>query len=231
MTTDSEMSPPSWPARLIPVVGLVVVIVTMALVLRAAGVTSVDELRDQVDGAGWWGPVLFVAAYAALTVALLPGSIGSAAAGLLFGAAAGTALTVIGATIGASASFLLGRSLGRATVTSLVGGGIDRVDRFFEGRPLRSVISIRLIPVLPFNLINYAAGFTSVPFRAYVLGTAIGIIPGSTLFVALGASLDDPGSPRFWASIAALGAFMVLGVMLARRNGPVAESTPAATPQ
>ncbi|MEM9035029.1 MAG: TVP38/TMEM64 family protein [Actinomycetota bacterium] len=229
MHDETEMPPPSWPARFVPVLGLVLLIATLALALRAADVTGVDELRDRVDDAGWWGPVLFVVLYAVLTVALVPGSVGSTAAGVLFGAAAGTALTVVGATLGAAGSFLLGRALGRSTVTSLVGGGIDRVDRFFAGRPLRSVISIRLIPVLPFNLVNYAAGFTSLPFRSYVLGTAIGIIPGSTLFVALGASLDAPGSPRFWASLGGLAAFMVLGVVLARRTDPAPERTPVAT--
>ncbi len=199
---------------------LVAVIASLALVLRALDVTSVDELRAQVDAAGLWAPALFIVLYALLTVALAPGSIGSAAAGLIFGGVAGTALTVVGATIGATGSFVLGRALGRETVGSLVGGGIDRLDRFVGDRPFRSVVAIRLLPVLPFGLVNYGASFTRLPLRSYVGGTAVGIIPGSALFVALGASLDMPGSPRFWASLAGLAAFTVIGVVLVRRSGP-----------
>ena len=77
-----------------------------------------------------------------------------------------------------------------------------------------------ILPVLPFGLVNYAASFTRLPLRSYVAGTAVGIVPGSALFVALGASLDMPGSPRFWAALAGLGLFTVAGVLLVRRSAP-----------
>lgn len=201
---------------------LVAVIAALALTLRALEVTSVDDLRDRVDAAGLWAPLLFVLLYALLTVALAPGSVGSAAAGLIFGGVAGTVLTVVGATLGATGSFVLGRALGRETVGALFGGGIDRLDRFIGDRPFRSVVAIRLLPVLPFGLVNYAASFTRLPLRSYVAGTAVGIIPGSALFVALGASLDMPGSPRFWASLGGLALFTVVGAVLVRRTAPPA---------
>lgn len=214
-------------ARVLPPLALVSLIGGLALLLRALDITGVDQLRERIDDAGWWGPALFVLLYAVLTVALVPGSVGSTAAGVLFGAAAGTALTVVGATVGATIAFVVGRALGRDTVSALVGGGLDRLDRYVGDRPFRSVVGIRLIPVLPFNLVNYAAGFTRLPVRDYVAGTALGIVPGSLLFVALGASLDSPGSPRFWLSVTALTAFMVLGVVLARRSAPDGSARPA----
>lgn len=201
---------------------LVAVIAALALALRALQVTGVDDLRARVDQAGFWAPLLFVVLYALLTVALAPGSVGSAAAGLIFGGLAGTVLTVVGATLGATGSFVLGRALGRETVGAIFGGGIDRLDRFIGDRPFRSVVAIRLLPVLPFGLVNYAASFTRLPLRSYVAGTAVGIVPGSALYVALGASLDMPGSPRFWASLAGLAVFTVVGGLLVRRSAPAA---------
>lgn len=213
--------------RVVGPVLLVAVITSSAISLRELDVTSVDELRVRVDEAGLWAPALFIVLYALLTVALAPGSIGSAAAGLIFGGVAGTGLTVIGATIGATGAFLLGRVLGRETVGALFGGGIHRLDRFIGDRPFRSVVAIRLLPVLPFGLVNYAASFTHLPLRSYAAGTAIGIIPGSALYVALGASLAMPGSPRFWASLGGLALFTVIGGVLVRRTSPTSSTSTA----
>ncbi|MEM8902728.1 MAG: TVP38/TMEM64 family protein [Actinomycetota bacterium] len=217
----------SWVRRLAGPLLLLAVIGSLALALRSAGVTGVDELRDLVDDAGLWAPILFVVLYALLTVALAPGSIGSAAAGLIFGGVAGTLLTIVGATIGATASFVLGRALGRDTVVSLFGTGLDRLDRFVGDRPFRSVVAIRLLPVLPFGLVNYGASFTNLPLRSYVAGTTVGIVPGSALYVALGASLDTPGSARFWASLGGLALFTVVGVVLVRRSPPTGSGATA----
>ncbi len=194
-----------------------VAIVAAALVgARSSGITNLDELTTTVDEAGLLAPVVFVGAYALLTVALAPGSVGSAAAGLLFGPVLGTVVTVIGATIGATAAFFLGRWLGRDAVRSIAGGGADRVDGFIGASPLKSVLALRLLPVLPFNLVNYGAGLTRLPARDYVLGTAVGIIQGSILFVTAGSSLDNPGSARFFVSVGLLAVFMVVSGLMVR---------------
>ena len=99
--------------------------------------------------------------------------------------------------------------------------------RSIGDRPFRSVVAIRLLPVLPFGLVNYGASFTRLPLRSYVAGTTVGIIPGSALFVALGASLDMPGSPRFWASLGGLGLFTLIGAVLVRRTGPTPSTSAA----
>lgn len=197
--------------------GLLVTLVALAaLAVRASGVSSVDDVREVVDGAGAWGAVLFVVVYAALTVAFVPGVIGSTAAGLLFGAALGSGLVVVGATLGATGAFLLSRALGRDAVVTLVGGGLDRVDRFVGSRPFRSVLALRLLPILPFNLVNYGAGLTAIGWRPYVAGTALGVVPGTVLFVAFGSSLEQPGSARFWWSLAGLVALTVVGLLVVR---------------
>ncbi len=195
---------------------LVAIVVAALAAARGSGVTSLDELTTTVDDAGWLAPVVFVGAYALLTIALAPGSVGSAAAGLLFGPLLGTVVTVIGATIGATAAFFLGRWLGRDAVRSIAGRGVDRVDDFVGVSPLKSVLALRLLPILPFNLVNYGAGLTRLPTRDYVLGTAVGIIPGSILFVTAGSSLDNPGSARFFVSVGLLAAFIVVSGLIVR---------------
>lgn len=167
------------------------------------------DLEEIVNEAGVAGPLLFVALYAVLTVLLFPGAVMTAAGGVLFGVAVGTALAVVGATVGASAAFLVGRRLGRKQVEEIAGKRIGGLDRWLERRGLVAVLYVRLIPVIPFNALNYAAGVTGVRARDYVIGTAVGIVPGTFAYAALGGSLDDPLSPAF---IGALVLVIVLAV-------------------
>lgn len=170
---------------------------------------ALETIRDLVARAGWWGPALFVVAYAVLTVLLVPGSPLTIAAGVLFGPLAGTGLVVIGATAGATGAFLWGRRLGRDAVARLTGERFAKVDAWLHDRGLLAVLYVRLVPLLPFNLLNPVAGVTGIPLRDYVIGTALGIVPGTFAFAALGGSFDDPTSPMF---LAAVGLLVVLAV-------------------
>jgi uncharacterized membrane protein YdjX (TVP38/TMEM64 family) len=173
-------------------------------------------LEHLVREAGIGAPIAFVLIYAGLTVALVPGTAPSVAAGALFGAAWGTLVTAIGATLGATAAFMLARRFGRAPLRARSGRWFERLDTRLSRRGFVAVLSIRLLPLFPFNAVNYALGLTSVPLRAYVLATAIGILPATFAFVALGSSLDDPASPGFAAALAAV-LILAVGVPLVQR--------------
>lgn len=166
-------------------------------------------VREAIDAAGPAAPVAFVALYVVLTVLFFPGAVVTAAGGAAFGAALGTLLAVIGATIGATAAFLIGRRLGREQVGDIAGRRIESIDRWLARHGFLAVLYLRLIPVVPFNALNYAAGVTGVRVRHYVWGTAVGIVPGAFAYAALGSSLGDPTSPEF---IAALGLVVLLAV-------------------
>lgn len=97
------------------------------------------------------GPIVYVAMYALLTVLLFPGTLITAAGGALFGAALATPLTVVGATIGATAAFLIGRRLGRDQVEQIAGRRIGAADRWLSRRGLLAVLYLRLFPIVPFN--------------------------------------------------------------------------------
>lgn len=165
---------------------------------------ALTTIRDLVDRAGMWGPALFVVAYAVLTMLLVPGSPLTIAAGVLFGPVLGTGLVVIGATVGATAAFLWGRRLGRDAVAGLTGQRFEKVDAWLHDRGMLAVLYVRLVPVLPFNLLNPVAGVTGITLRDFVVGTAVGIVPGTFAFAALGGSFDDPTSPVFLAALALL---------------------------
>lgn len=189
-----------------------------SLLTAVTGLVSTDDVERWVRDSGPVGPLAFVAIYALLTVALVPGTLASLAAGALFGPVPGTALTVIGATIGATGSFVVGRRLGRAQVQRLTGDRARGVDGWIAGHGLRAVLVLRLAPIVPFNVANVALGTTSVSLRDYVAGTAIGIVPGSAAYVALGSSVTEPGSTEFVLSVTALLVLTALAWAAGRRR-------------
>jgi uncharacterized membrane protein YdjX (TVP38/TMEM64 family) len=141
----------------------------------------------------------------------------SAAAGFVFGVVEGVGLVLLAALLGALAGFALGRVLGREAVERMTGTRVARVDALLSRRGAMAVLGTRLIPVLPFTAINYVAGLTAVRIGDYVLGTAIGIIPGTIAYVALGAYGTSPGSWPFLAAVLALVALTAGGAAAVHR--------------
>lgn len=187
------------PRARLAVLGVLLAVAATAAFLLAP---STDSVKAVVEAAGVLGPIAFVALYVTLTVLLFPGAAMTAAGGVLFGAVGGTALAVVGATLGATASFLVGRRLGRRQVEEIAGRRIGDLDRRIERRGFLAVLYLRLVPLVPFNALNYAAGVSAVRRRDYVAATAIGIVPASFAYAALGSSLGDPTSPEFIGAVA-----------------------------
>lgn len=137
---------------------------------------------------GFWAPVIFVLLYIVLCVVLVPASFLTIGAGAAFGVWKGAVLVSIGATLGATAAFLVSRHLARGWVTRRFGGRptFIALDRAVAAEGWKIVFLTRLAPVFPFFLMNHLYGLTRVPLRQYVVATWLGIMPGSTLFVYLG---------------------------------------------
>lgn len=187
-------------------------------VAALAGIPDAAEVRRSVEQAGLLGPVVLVLGYAAATLAPVPKNVLSVAAGAVFGLVVGTVLVVTGACLGAVIAFLLARVLGRETVHRLAGGRLERVDGLLRRRGLVAVLTLRLVPVVPFTALNYAAGLTGLRFGTYLLGTAVGILPGSVAFVALGRYGTRPWSWQFSAAAAVLVLLTAAGWLFARRH-------------
>lgn len=146
----------------------------------------VDTL-NWIDSLGPIAPLAFILLYIVITVAFLPASVVTLGAGVVFGVIKGSLLVFIGAMLGATAAFLVGRYGARDWVARKIAGNQkfraidDAIGR--EGRKI--IFLVRLSPAFPFNLLNYALGLTQVSLKDYVLGT-VGIIPGTIMYVYLG---------------------------------------------
>jgi uncharacterized membrane protein YdjX (TVP38/TMEM64 family) len=198
------------------------------VVASAVGVPPLDQIRSWIDTAGWAAPLLYAALYAALTLTPAPATVLSVGAGLLFGIATGLAVVMGAALTGATVAFALARWLGRDAVARIDNARLHRLDGLLRRRGLLAVIGIRLVP-LPFGTVNYASGLTAVRARDYVLGTAIGILPGATALVTIGAYGATPGSLPFVLAVAGL-AVLAVGGLIAVRRGRAAPAGPASEP-
>lgn len=206
--------------------GVLAALVAVAVWLSVASEgLSLGAIRDTVADLGAIGPLVWVAIYLGATVLLLPGTPFTVGAGVLFGPVVGAVTALVGATLGASASFLVGRGVGREAVAGLAGRRVQAIDRFLSERGFVSVLIVRLVPLFPFNLVNLVSGVTALRFRDYVLATAIGIVPGTVLLAVSGGAIEDPTSPLFLGSVAGFVVLAVAGGVLARRMRPSAEPT------
>lgn len=143
-------------------------------------------LENWVNSAGAAGPLVFMAIYALVTVLFLPGSVITLVGGALFGPVWGTLWNLTGATIGASLAFLISRYLGADWVARRAGPRIKRLDDGVTAEGWRFVAFVRLVPLFPFNLLNYALGLTRIPFVSYVLATWVFMLPGAIAYTWLG---------------------------------------------
>jgi len=155
--------------------------------LTAAKVNeTLQSVRDTT-----WAPAAVIAGYAALTILGMPGTVPSVLIGATYGVGWGVTLVVAGSNLGAWGAFWVARTLGRGWIESKLkdGSKLQALDAALRERGLLRVIQVRLIPLFPFNLLNFACGLTSVRFRDYALGTFLGMLPATLVVVYSSASL------------------------------------------
>lgn len=143
-------------------------------------------LAEWVTGAGALGPLVFMVIYALATLVFLPGSVLTLAGGALFGPVWGTLWNLTGATVGAALSFLVARHLGADWVERRAGGRFKRLVDGVAAEGWHFVAFTRLVPLFPFNLLNYALGLTRIGFLPYLVATWIFMLPGALAFSYLG---------------------------------------------
>ena len=177
----------------------------------------VPRFAGWVDGLGFWGPLVFVLGYATAVVALVPGSILTLAAGAIFGLAEGVVYVFVAATLGAALAFLVSRHVARASVEAKLAGNerFAAIDRAVGGEGRKIVFLLRLSPVFPFSLLNYALGLTRVGFVDYVVAS-VGMIPGTILYVYYGKLAGDVAALAGGAAVERDGGYyavLVLGLV------------------
>jgi uncharacterized membrane protein YdjX (TVP38/TMEM64 family) len=158
--------------------------ITVAVVYREA--LDASSLEVWVNNAGFAGPVLFILIYAVAAVFFLPGSVLTLAGGALFGPVLGTFYNLSGATIGATLAFLVARHLASDWVEQKTGGRLKQLKKGVEAEGWRFVAFVRLVPLFPFNLLNYALGLTQIKLSHYVFASYLFMLPGATAYTYLG---------------------------------------------
>jgi uncharacterized membrane protein YdjX (TVP38/TMEM64 family) len=201
--------------RLVALGALLLMAVVAALLVD---VPSAGQLRSRIDDTGWPAAIAFVGAYAVATLLPVPKNVFSIAAGATFGPPAGVGLVLAGACLGAGVAFWIGRLLGRDAVERLTGGRLARVDAVLFRRGFVAVLGLRLVPLVPFTALNYAAGLSAVRWSHYIGATALGIVPGTVALVVLGAYGSTPASVPFVSAAVGLVALSAVGVWAVRRG-------------
>jgi len=195
------------------------------VVLLAAGIIWVlthramlrpEAIGPVVRALGAWAPIGFILIYAFGTVLFFPGSILSLLGGAVFGPVWGTAWNLAGATLGATIAFILARTVAGDWVARRVGGRLRRLVDGVTAEGWRFVALMRLVPLVPFNLLNYALGLTGISLADYVLTSAVCMLPGAIAYTWLGyagrsAATGDTGGLRY--GLFALGVLALIAFM------------------
>ena len=170
--------------RRLLVLALLVAGIVAAFVWRES--LSVEALTLHVGRLGWLAPLVFITGYAIATVFFLPGLLFTLAGGVLFGPLYGTLYNLAGATIGATLAFLVARHLARDWVEQRSAGRLQALIEGVEEEGWHFVAFVRLVPLFPFNLLNYALGLTRIPLAHYVVATFIFMAPAGAAYTYLG---------------------------------------------
>jgi uncharacterized membrane protein YdjX (TVP38/TMEM64 family)/rhodanese-related sulfurtransferase len=165
---------------------LAVIVVGISLAYIYRDQFDAAALEQWVQNAGLAGPLVFMLIYAIGTVFFLPGSVLTLAGGALFGPVMGTFYNLTGATVGAVLAFLVARYLASEWVEQKTGGRLKQLKQGVEGEGWRFVAFVRLVPLFPFNLLNYALGLTRIRLSHYLIATYLFMLPGAIAYTYLG---------------------------------------------
>ena len=211
--------------RLLALAAWVVLIVAAQVAIQRSGKGTVEAVSDAVEAArgAWWAVPAYLAAYAARSLVLFPAALLTVAAGVLFGAWLGVPVALLGAVISAAISYEIARTIGpteAALNRPTVGPWAHRI----QHAGFVTVLSMRLV-MLPFDPVNLLAGGLRIPRRAFLAGTALGLIPGVVAFTLAGASvgrvdagLGDLSVPLLVAAATMYVLSVALAIVFARRQ-------------
>lgn len=204
---------------------LVLLIALAALTWKLSTWLTPQQLQQALQQTGGWAPVLYIGLFVLLPAFFFPVAVLALAGGLLFGLWWGSVYTFIGAVLNCAMMFLLARYVGRSQVQRLVEQKLSpqwqRRLQMADGKEgFLLLVILRLIPAVPYNLINYTFGLTGISFSSYLLASAIGIIPGTFAFINIGDKTLEAGSPSFWIAIGLLVLLLVVTGLLGKQLFP-----------
>ena len=217
--------------------GLVGLVIVLLVIAGRSLAPVIPAVTARVQSLGAFAPIAFLLFYAAAVAAFVPGSLLTLAAGAIFGLLWGTALAMAGATLGASAAFLVARYGARRPVERWIAASpkFAALDLALGGEGRKIVLLLRLTPLVPFNALNYGLGITRVRFVDYLIGM-IGMLPGTVLYTYYGHVAGDvarvaagAATPRGPAQYALLAAGLVATIAVTAILARAARRTLAAS--
>jgi uncharacterized membrane protein YdjX (TVP38/TMEM64 family) len=218
---DSLAGGDSRPSRRIVVRRLVAYGALLAIAFTVVAVTgtlpSPDEARDWGNDLGTFIYIAFVPLFVVLNF-VITWPILAGAAGLLFGTAVGTPLALAGVTAAGLTQMFVARRLSGGHHGSLLPPRTRGIERFLTEHGTVAVMESRIVPVLPFGIVNFSAGLTRMPYQALALGTIVGAAPKVFAYVALGGNLTSLNSPEAIVAISLLVALALVGALLVKRG-------------
>jgi uncharacterized membrane protein YdjX (TVP38/TMEM64 family) len=196
--------------------GLVVGSILLTLLLTGS-IPSADEARDWADGLGSWVYIAFVPLFV-ITNFVIWWPILAGAAGLLFGTAVGTALVLVAVTCSSVTQMFVARRLAAGHHGNLLPQRTRRIEEFLTRHGAVAVMESRIVPGLPWGLVNFSAGLTHMRYRDLAFGTVVGAAPKVFAYTALGGHFDDLGSPQAIVAIVLLVTLAILGALFVRHQ-------------
>jgi len=201
--------------RLIIVIFLLASIIFAFKYFRLDEHISLTKLHVLVEDLGYWGPLAFILLYAIASTFGLPGTIFTIAGGVIFGKWLGTALNITGATLGACAAFAIARFAARGIMAEKfkTQKWFVKLEKGIAEDGLNYMLFVRLIPVFPYNGLNYGAALTSISFRNYFIGTFFGMMPASFIFTNAAAEIGESVEEGFKLSAGMITSLVLLAVL------------------
>lgn len=191
------------------------------VVARGLGEGDLFSLRAQVEQAGFWAPVTFIVVYMFATALVLPSTVLNVLGGALFGVLWGTVWTTIAAIGSAVITFLVTRHCLSDWILKSSHRNWKNLDAEIREGGIPYLLAIRLFPIIPYGIVNYTAGLTSVNFRDYLIGTSLGTLPGLVPFIMLGANgVESVSTGQAWNILLPLTliSFLIAGTTWYRRH-------------
>lgn len=177
------------------------------------GFLSAEALGRFLDSAGLWAPVVYMAVYAVGVCLFVPGTLLTGLGAAVFGPYWGFLYVWVGAMLGASAAFVIGRTLGREFAASLIGDRLKKYDDAIERNGFATVLYLRLV-YFPFTPMNFGMGLTKVRFQDYVAGTGLGIIVGTFIFTFFIGTVKEVWASGNWGELLSFKVFFSVGLFV-----------------
>jgi uncharacterized membrane protein YdjX (TVP38/TMEM64 family) len=174
---------------------------------------TVGAMGQFLESAGFWAPFVYMLFYAVGICLFLPGTLLTGLGGAIFGPYWGFLYVWFGAMAGASAAFIIGRTLGREFASSLIGDKLKKYDDAIEQNGFATVLYLRLV-YFPFTPMNFGMGLTKVRFRDYVMGTGLGIIVGTFIFTFFIGTLKEVWASGNWGELISFKVFFSIGLFV-----------------